>query len=41
MPKELISTKLKKGEFATRSCNQVLNLKWNDKKDMSDFPISG
>lgn len=34
MPKDLCNVKLKKGEYAIRSCNRILAIKWKDKRDV-------
>ena len=37
MPKDFITTKLKRGEYRMRSCNGILALKWEDKRDVHIF----
>lgn len=34
MPKDLCNVKLKRGEYAIRSCNRILAIKWKDKRDV-------
>lgn len=34
MPKDLCNVKLKRGEYAIRSCNGILAIKWKDKRDV-------
>nr|XP_022921145.1 piggyBac transposable element-derived protein 4-like [Onthophagus taurus] len=34
MPKDLCNIKLKRGEYAIRSCNGILAIKWKDKRDL-------
>lgn len=34
MPKDLCNVKLKRGEYAIRSCNLILAIKWKDKRDV-------
>ncbi|XP_071054995.1 uncharacterized protein [Onthophagus taurus] len=34
MPKDLCNIKLKRGEYAIRSCNGILAIKWKDKRDV-------
>lgn len=34
MPKELAAAKLKRSGILCRSCNEILALKWKDKRDI-------
>lgn len=34
MPKDLCNVKLRRGEYAIRSCNRILAVKWKDKQDV-------